>query len=71
MKNTSKPKPNAALSASRGGVQAARYNRRGLLEPAEKQIRWHHGAAAFVLKSKNEVSLEIQEAIFYVFDFWY
>jgi len=55
--NTSKPKPNADQIASRGGVQAARYNRRGLFEPAEKQIRWHHGEAAFVLKSKNEVPL--------------
>ena len=29
--------------ASRGGVEAARYSRRGLSEPAKKQIRWHHG----------------------------
>ena len=27
-----------------------RYPHQGLLEPAEKQVRWHHGAAAFVLK---------------------
>ena len=41
-------------------MQAARYNRRGLFEPTEKQIRWHHGEAAFVLKSKNEVSLKLK-----------
>ena len=56
-KNTSKPKPNANQTVSRSGVQTARYNRRGFFEPAEKQIRWHHGEAAFVLKSKNEVPL--------------
>ena len=47
-KNPSEPKPKA--QASRRGVRAARYSRRGLLEPAKKQIRWHHGSAAFVLK---------------------
>ena len=41
-------------------MQAARYNRQGLFEPTEKQIRWHHGEAAFVLKSKNEVSLNLK-----------
>lgn len=41
-------------------MQAARYNRQGLFEPTEKQIRWHHGEAAFVLKSKNEVSLKLK-----------
>lgn len=41
-------------------MQAARYNRRGLFEPTEKQIRWHHGEAAFVLKSKNEVPLNLK-----------
>ena len=55
-------------SASRGGVRTARYNRRGLMEPAEKQIRWHHEEAAFVLKYRNEVSPQNTEVPFYVFD---
>ena len=31
------------MAASRGGVETARYKRRGLLGPAEKQIGWHYG----------------------------
>ena len=54
-------------AASRGGVETARYKRRGLLGPAEKQIGWHHGEAAFVLKFKNEEPLKKTEVPFYVF----
>ena len=40
---------------SRGGGETTRYKRQGLTEPEkEKQIRWHHGAAAFVLKYQND-----------------
>ena len=46
---------------------AARYNRQGLMEPAkEKQIRWHHGTAAFVLKYQND-GRPANGGAFYVF----
>lgn len=43
------------MAASGDGVRATRYKRRGLLGPADKQIRWHHRKAAFVLKFRSEV----------------
>ena len=46
---------------------ATRYNRQGLMEPAkEKQIRWHHGTAAFVLKYQND-GRPTNGGAFYVF----
>ena len=49
---------------------ATRYNRQGLMEPVkEKQIRWHHGTAAFVLKYQND-GRPANGGAFYVFYLW-
>ena len=73
-KNPSKPKLKA--KASRGGGMDGPLQPSGLSGSkgaskslAKKQIRWHHGAAAFVLKYIRDESRLINGGAIYVFHF--
>jgi hypothetical protein len=71
-KNPSKPKLNVTGTViSRSGVTGGTLSPPGLVRALqEKQIRWHHGEAAFVLKYIRTIADLVRRCFFYVFHLW-
>ena len=69
-KNPSKPKLKADKASRSGGMDGPLQpsglggSKGASKSPAKKQIRWHHGAAAFVLKYDRMIAGQIKRRCF-------